>query len=195
MNLNYLGDALDHWKGSLLQYLLAAGALDELAVDPMATDAPWVEDDFSVYARLLHIEPRQIIRHKAPLTPRDHYFREIEHARDLFLDPDTGIATSRPKREHVRPKDVNELLRSPSRLVAVYQHIRVEKTSERVDACVRAVNATAGWCSYESRTVAMLFFCGDARRTQMIFTALRRLLGKHTEGKVRCDGREARHLR
>jgi hypothetical protein len=43
MNLKYLGDTLDHWKGCLFEYLQAQCVLRDFAVDPMATefqDAP-----------------------------------------------------------------------------------------------------------------------------------------------------------
>ena len=43
MNREYLGDALDHWKGSMLSNLQAAGLLHHLAVDMMASDE-WKED-------------------------------------------------------------------------------------------------------------------------------------------------------
>jgi len=48
MNQAYLGDALDHWKGSLIAILRRhqPPLLNRLAVVPMATDAQeWGEDD------------------------------------------------------------------------------------------------------------------------------------------------------
>jgi len=38
MNLRYLGDALDHWKGSLFESLQQANILHDFAVDAMASD-------------------------------------------------------------------------------------------------------------------------------------------------------------
>jgi hypothetical protein len=94
MNLKYLGDALDHWKGSLFECLQFAEVLRDLAADPMAADQDqWSDADFSLYARLLHIRQEQVIRHKESLFSRDSYFAEIVHQGDLFLDPDTGVAT------------------------------------------------------------------------------------------------------
>jgi hypothetical protein len=192
MNLDYLGDALDHWKGSLFQYLQTEGTLRDFAVDPMVTDhEEWTEDDFVLFARLLHIKRRQIIRHEAPLTARDRYFAEIAHKGDLFLDPDTGIATSgaSPIAKYVRPREAAALLHSArGRVLAVYQHVRAQKTCARVRRCVAAIAKeidAAGWCSYESSTVAMLFLCSDARRAQEVRGALQRLLGRHVQRRVR----------
>jgi hypothetical protein len=39
MNLKFIGDAFDHWKGSLLGELAEADLLSDLAIDPMLTDA------------------------------------------------------------------------------------------------------------------------------------------------------------
>jgi hypothetical protein len=200
MNLEHLGDALDHWKGSLFQYLRTKCILQDFAVDPMVTDhEPWTEDDFVVFARLLHIEPRQIIRHEASLTARGPYFDEIVHRGDLFLDPDIGIATSgaAPIAKYVKPREVAELLHpGRGRVLAVYQHVRGQKTYARVDGCVAAIAKeidAVGWCSYESSTVAMLFLCSDATRTQEVCSALHALLGRHGERRVRfgTNGRRA----
>jgi hypothetical protein len=199
MNLDYLGDALDHWKGSLFQYLQTEGILRDFAVDPMVTDRKkWTEDDFVLFARLLHIKRRQIIRHEAPLTARGHYLAEIAHKGDLFLDPDTGIATkgASPIAKYVKPREVAALLHSAGgRVLAVYQHVRAQKTCARVDGCVAAIAKeidAAGWCSYESSTVAMLFLCSDATRAQEVWSALHRLLGRHGERRVRFGKWEAR---
>lgn len=192
MNLEYLGDALDHWKGSLFEYLQSERVVRGLVVDPLYTDGDqWTDDDFALYACLLRIKPKQIIRHKASLADRASYFAEIRQNGDLFLDPDTGIATNgaSPIAKYVKPTEVATLLQScGSRLVAIYQHVRAQKTCTRVDGClgaIRTIVADAGWCSYESPTVAMLFLCGDGRRTREVGEALRRLLGRHVERRVR----------
>ena len=39
MNLKYLGDTLDHWKGSVFQILQEAKLLRNLEVDAMMTDS------------------------------------------------------------------------------------------------------------------------------------------------------------
>jgi len=197
MNLDYLGDALDHWKGSLFEYLRAKNLLRDFAVDPMATDRErWHEADFSLFARLLRIGPDRIIRHEASLLARPQYFAEIAHGGDIFLDPDTGIATSGSSEaaKYVRPRELATLLASPrGRVVAVYQHVRAQKASVRVDRCLaviaKEIDAVA-WCSYESPTVAMLFLCDEDTRTREIATALKELLGRHAERRVRSGTRQ-----
>lgn len=196
MNLEYLGDALDHWKGSLFEYLQAQCVLRDFAVDPMATDQDqWSEADFSLFARLLRIQRHQIIPHEVSLLSRARYFAEIVHRGDIFLDPDTGIDTSGSSQiaKYVRPTEVATLLRSTHRpLVAVYQHVRAQKTCVRVDGCLTALakKIATGWCSYESPTVAMLFFCDEDTRTREIAKALAELLGRHAERRVRYGSKE-----
>jgi hypothetical protein len=191
MKLEYLGDALDHWKGSLFEYLKAEGTLNELAVDPMATDRDsWKEGDLQIYARLLHVERHLIIPHRARLADREQYFAEITHNGDLFLDPDTGIATSHTSQaeKYVRRKELAALLRHPeSRVVIVYQHIRAQKTRERIKKCVDVVKQEVEpvrWCSYESPTAAMLFLCNDGARIGRVQEALNTLLGGQAEKRV-----------
>lgn len=165
MNLTHLGDALDHWKGSLFACLEQGNALHNFAVDAMATDAdPWRPSDLKLYARLLHVEPGRILPHKAMLEEnRKAYFGEIAHDGDLFLDPDTGINTSclSPARRYVKPEEVAHLLQSVSRrVVAVYQHGSRQTMCDRVDCCVAAVakKAPVAWCSYESPNVSCCSF-------------------------------------
>ena len=193
MNLAYLGDALDHWKGSLFQFLEAERLVRNFAVDPMATDgAQWTVDDFELFARLLRVTDPQILRHRFSLSARDKYFAEITHSGDLFLDPDTGIDTGSgsPVDKYVKPQEIGNLLKTPDgRVVAVYQHVRAQKTSIRVDVCLAAlINFVdhTGWCSYESGNVAMLFLSRDITRTTAIANGFGHLLGRHAEGRVRA---------
>jgi hypothetical protein len=157
----------------------------------MATDRDqWNEADFLLFARLLRIKRHQIIPHEASILSRARYFAEIAHGGDIFLDPDTGIATSgsSQREKYVMPTELATLLRSiHGRVVAVYQHVRAQKTSVRVDACLAALakEIAAGWCSYESPTVAMLFLCHEDLRTRKIAKVLEELLGRHTERRVR----------
>src|SRR5213080_2708458 len=127
MNLSYLGDALDHWKGSLFEFLLARHLLHDFAVDPMASDlASWRDADYDIFADLLRVPRRRIICHSLNLTSRDQYFAEIRHGGDLFLDPDTGIATGKVARpeQYVQTRDIWSLLSNgTNRLVIVYQHV------------------------------------------------------------------------
>ena len=132
MNLMYLGDALDHWKGSLFEFLQAEQLLRDFAVDPMATDGHfWEDTDFALFARLLRINANQILRHEFPLVQRAPYFNEIDHAGDLFLDPDTGIQTggNGHPAKYVKPHELAGLL-----------HNREHENRCRVSARARAAN-------------------------------------------------------
>ncbi len=191
MNLSYLGDALDHWKGSLFEFLQARQLLHDFAVDPMASDLrSWRDADYALFADLLRVPRDRILSHSVTLTSHNRYFAEIHHKGDLFLDPDTGIATGRVAypEQYVQPRDIWSLLSNGlNRLVVVYQHVRARKTAERIDevvACVAgSINLT--WCSYESGTVAMLFLSLAEHRTQDIATALTEKLGRHAAKRIR----------
>jgi hypothetical protein len=96
MKLAYLGDAHDHWKGSVFQYLQEGEILRNFLVDSMATDAsPWNTANSKLYAHLLRIEETQLVQHDRTLfqdrKSRRRYFLNIPPTGDLFLDPDTGI--------------------------------------------------------------------------------------------------------
>ena len=68
MNLAYLGDALDHWKGSLFEYLCGMKVLRRFAIDPMISDrSEWKNEDFSRYAHLMRIGEIQLIHHEHDL--------------------------------------------------------------------------------------------------------------------------------
>ena len=192
MNLIHLGDALDHWKGALFERLQRVQLLTSLAVDPMTTDAPlWTKADSHLYATLLHVAPAQILQHQALLTTdRRGYFGEITHATDLFLDPDIGIATAGIRNgspHHLKADEFHALLGAhSSRIVAVYQHIRGISTEERINQ-IRHVLALDGGpccCSYESPTVAMLFFCRTPKRLKAIHANFNALLGQRAKGRT-----------
>ena len=192
MNRKYLGDAFDHWKGSLFELLEGTHALRDLAVDPMASDlAEWTPQDFSLFAKLLRVTPDQIVRHSHPLQDRTKYFEELLHPGDLFLDPDTGIATGSVKNQtqYVHPMEVGNLIASrPDRIVTVYQHVRAQRVADRVDSVLAALAAHAKakeWCSYESGTVAMIFLAGEVERMKAVRRTFSDLLGAHAEGRIR----------
>lgn len=192
MNLRYLGDALDHWKGSLFEFLRANNALDNFAVDPVATDLPdWREDDFALFARLLRVPRDRILTHRFPARERQRYFGEIKHKGDIFLDPDVGVATGRVRirERYVYPEDVWRLLTSGlNRLVIVYQHVRGARTVARVDRVIGRMGGSGllSWCSYESGTVAMVFLSLAPHRIRDINNAFRTMLGAHGNGRIRC---------
>jgi hypothetical protein len=194
MNLDHLGDALDHWKGSLLEGMQCENLLDGLAADAMATGAPkdWIPEDLGFYATLLRLEQRQILKHTVQLqTDRAQYFREIaDHSADLFLDPDIGIATSHVAHEwrYLKPKELHNLLDAArSRVVAVYQHIRGITPLERLRKIMSVLSDKAQpfcCCSYESSTVAMLFFSSNSSRIEVIHKHHTTFLGRHAANRT-----------
>jgi hypothetical protein len=146
MNRKYLGDALDHWKGSLFESLQQRDALRDFAVDTMATDMnDWQSEDINVFSRLLRIRTSQIIRHTVTLKTREKYFAEIEHSGDLFFDPDTGIQTGPVKNpaQYIQPGEILHFLKNHERIVGVYQHVRAQAASGRVDAVCRTLSAVS----------------------------------------------------
>ncbi len=193
VNLTFLGDALDHWKGSLFELLQKSELLTDFAVDPMAPDWPsWQPEHLNTFARLIRIDKRQIISHDASLWDRKAYFREINRRGDLFLDPDTGIATGRVEdiSRYVTPGEICSLLSYPDRLVAVYQHVRARVTAERVDEVCHAVNGNADglhWVSYESASVAMVFFSHSESRSASVANCFRQFLGKDASRRIRTS--------
>ncbi len=195
MNLKFLGDALDHWKGSLFDSLQKAQALQDFAADPMASDLEsWLQEDFDLFARLLRITPGQLISHRASLEDRAGYFGEILHQGDLFLDPDTGVETpgvKEDRRRYVKPAEVGKLLdRSTGRLLMIYQHVRGKRVSDRVDKVLNTLRDEIGdfrCCSYESPTVAMLFLSRLPPRTTSVAKHFKTLLGRHGDGRIRLS--------
>ena len=198
MKLDYIGDALDHWKGSILEDLQKANLLRYLTVDAMASDAEsWVDDDWVLYARMLRICKQQIMSHQNHLS-NEHsvYIEEIIHKGDLFLDPNTGIATC-PVKKTSRPdyllmSDLRKLLRhDDSRVIAVYQHVRGQQTRCRLNRIVSDLQELDGSfvCgSYESSVVAMMFLSRNVQRVEFITNHFRALLGRHADNRVHLWG-------
>lgn len=199
MNLQYLGDALDHWKGAILAYLQAKSQLVNLSVDAMAADADeWQDGDRVLFASLLHVQASQLVNHCHNLvTARAAYFGEIAHAGDLFLDPDTGIATGPVQYpwQYATPQEIHTLLSAhPTRTVAVYQHIRARRTRDRIQEIIAVLAQTQpnfACASYESATVAMLFLSRSADRIAAISKSFRNWLGRHADGRIGVWTQEA----
>lgn len=191
MHLDYLGDALDHWKGSIFADL-QTNHLIRFAADPMPTDAPdWTPFHRQLYARLLHIQQSQIVLHVHDLSQRRaEYFAEIDHDGDLFLDPDNGIQTSRPndRAKYITPNEIHERLAKHSdHILAVYQHIRATRTRDRLNQIVdvlSSVDPRFTCCSYESGTVAMLFLSRNVARIDSIFNHFKTSLGDRAQRRI-----------
>ena len=192
MNRTFLGDALDHWKGSLIRQLQDEGLVRNLAVDPMLTDAKkWSDDEVATYARLLHVRRGQVLSRSARLAESrtEHFKKAGQHQGDIFLDPDTGIRTGRVKapERYVATGEIGELLSLvPERLLMVYQHgARAQGLSSRIETVIRALRDQTDcpfcWSSYESGTVAMLFLSRTYDRTHGIAQHFRGKLGSCAE--------------
>jgi hypothetical protein len=192
MNLRYLGDALDHWKGSLFEHLQNAKLFRDLAVDAMSSDAEdWQATDWQLFAKLLRVKDAQVVQHTRSLAvDRSGYFQEIAHRGDLFLDPDTGIATSKVGNasQYLFAAELHGLLgREPERIVAVYQHIRAQKTRDRLQNVITSLKlpeSPFSCCSYESGTVAMLFLSRSENRVDGIYQDFESLLGSHAARRI-----------
>lgn len=195
MNLKVLGDALDHWKGSIFAFLREGHVLQNFAIDTMISDPNgWTRRDQEVFARVLRVPISELIQHHASLENREAYFGEISHSGDLFLDPDIGIATSKRVKnlkQYVLPVEIGSLLNmSSGRLLAIYQHVRGQKVTHRVDqinSLLETFIGEFGWCSYESGGVAMLFFSRDAARTNGVADCFTNLLGHRAGQRIRSS--------
>jgi len=180
MNLEYLGDAFDHWKGSLIS-ILRPRLICPLTVVPMATDAGnWTPEDWQAYRRLLHLGRADIICELPFAAMRDGYFEGVSRDRDIFLDPDTGIATGNARRKHVEIQELNGLLNgSKNRLLMIYQHSARNNFHLRlVDIAGHVQENIQGshFAVYECRQVAMFFISLDRKRIRDIGKALRAYL-------------------
>lgn len=191
MNLRFLGDALDYWKGAILSDLRSEKLLTNLRVDAMASDT-WQPDDLALFSHLLRVRKGDFVSHRYHLCEqRQKYFAEISADGDLFLDPDTGIQTSPVKHlEHyLKPSELFEILGAKKdRIVAVYQHVSRVKTRRRVQRILSTLEHEKKgdfFCvSYESATVALLFFSHERKRAEGIQNYLCSLLGNHAAHRV-----------
>ena len=174
MNTEYLGDALDYWKGTVLGGLQRQGCLYNLVVDAMPTDE-WEEAHWRIYARLLQVKHEQVMIHQTyDWKKGESYFEEFNELKerfngcDVFLDPDTGIYTGNRSGgpQHVDPRVIETLLNG-SNVVLVYQHGAWQKMYERIDKvvkCVRQSGDNVECLSYQASQTAMLFFSRSSSR-------------------------------
>lgn len=187
VNQRHLGDALDHWKGSVIGLLDAA--LRDVHVIPMFTDedpvASWSEAHLRLYARLLRVPRDRIMHSHTPFcaSNRADYFSTLRLSAnaDAFLDPDNGIAPEGGGHsKHVRPNELATLLPVDSRrIVMVYQHSfrthdYVEVSLRRV-VDSRSVVGTAAF-AYHAGAVAMIFASRCRPRLIEIHKAMTRVL-------------------
>ncbi len=194
MRLKFLGDAYDHWKGSVFECLQQLKLLNDFRVDAMAGDQEaWRPEHYALYAKLLRIERDQLVSHACTCTLKGNragYFDKIPAGGDLFLDPDTGIRTGRVKDpcRYVTPAEIVSLLkRNKDRVIAVYQHVQGKGTRHRVEEVLDALHNLESrfFCiSYESSTVALLFISLRHERVEAIKNHFHVLLGGLAKDRI-----------
>jgi hypothetical protein len=193
MNLRFLGDALDHWKGSVFEGLQSSNVLEDFRVDAMDSDIDnWRPEDRSLYAKLLRVRESQIVEHKVTLdSSRKEYFDEIPLYGDLFLDPDTGIKprSSGDIRQYIKHEELFFLMNHErQRIVAVYQHgsrnLSMRRRVENVLTMLRSVHQNCYCISYDSSYVALLFLSFGRNRIKAVSNYFRGLLGPHADNRI-----------
>jgi len=181
MNLAHLGDALDHWKGSLIELI---GGKDMRVVPMFTDDNPWAEQQIEVYARLLHLNPGDVLKKDLRFcaSTRHDYFHDLgEH--DLFLDPDTGVAPddNGATEKHVLASEIAGLVAvAPSRLLLIYQHASRDK--EGLPKKLKSLHSTKGLntCdifAYDSGAVSVVVISQNRERAQGALARLQCWLG------------------
>ena len=191
MNSGHLGDAFNHWKGSLISLLVSKQLLGSLVVEPMITDPEaWPEEDIQTYKRLLRLEalgPEAIFH--ATLTfhgaNREDYFNELPKDGDIFLDPDIGFEPKKGGNEHIKVTEVINLLK-PDRVVMVYQHSAHSNFGQRLDEIRNklAAEAKAHCTVCECGQVAMFFISLKKNRIDKIKAVLQKYLRGTAQRRV-----------
>ena len=183
MRRKYLGDALDFWKGAMLE---AVGHRAGLCVAAMITDKKaWNHEEAATYADLLGVPTGHIELRYFDCKSRQAYFQNLgkrNGRRDYFLDPDIGLDAGLAKKkmkkgkadaQHVTLGDVRQLL-SDTNVVAVYQHSRHEKNWLNKSARLfRALHRVGCECTH----VGMLFVTHSKERAREVHGALEHRLG------------------
>lgn len=191
MNINHLGDAYDHWKGSIIKILNESRNIQNLAVEPMFTDKKtWGQVNVQTYARLLNLWPNDIQHTNLPTWKqwkgrRNLYFKEIRYNGDLFIDPDTGIGTN--GRKYIRVDEIGNLL-DKKRVLMIYQHF-AHKTFENqcriIRNKIRQIRKQATYCVYQCGQVAMIFISRNNGRIRAIEKVLKAHLCGTAERRIR----------
>jgi len=183
MNLKYLGDALDHWKGSLIQRLSNQGHIIDLHADPLITDdRSWNDEEITVYSNMLNIGKNRILNSSKVFRGNIVGYFSSSYSGDLFLDPDTGIATGQRNYKLVSVGELKSLLNiNTNRVVSVYQHnAQGMIMTERVNQVIKHIHKNIPGIfstSYESATVAMLFLSYNKKRILNVADHHRDMLG------------------
>ena len=178
MNTKFLGDAFDHWKGSLISFLSINRLVKNVVVEPMITnDSKWSKEDLETYSRLLKLESSSQICHGQSTFSgdRETYFDALPKNADIFLDPDIGIATSTAGKKRVRVAELEKLLVNADRVLIVYQHSargffykRLIQIGDRISRDIPNVH----YAVYECGRVAVFFISLNKARIEELFNFL-----------------------
>ena len=178
MNLKYLGDAMDFWKGGVIYRIKKWGF--NLKVLPCFTNAPpmWKPPSayLNLYCKILNISVPDILNPSSqfPTSPRADYFNNLP-TDDLFIDPDTGIHIgSKPQKTHISTSDLNTLLKiKEERLLFVYQHS--SRSKKYLNKTVKAVSKSkdlpgVNAFGYYAGSVSLVVLSKDKNRLNKIKT-------------------------
>ncbi|MGD0275598.1 MAG: hypothetical protein ABSB79_06025 [Syntrophales bacterium] len=142
----------------------------------MITDPKiWTNKQLGLYATLLNLTNNRILNYDKIFkgAPRIKYFQSINHTGDLFIDPDTGIATGKkitPKRIFIDEIDLL-LKKNSDRVIAIYQHNARGKMSDRLNEVIKHILKKIRdlYCTYYmSSNVAMIFISKNGVRIKKI---------------------------
>jgi hypothetical protein len=195
MNREHLGDALDHWKGSLISILYRHRLIHDLRVVPMMTHPPeWTDEDWSTYARLLKCRLADIRSRDLPFFNRakarkEYFERVMKEDSDLFLDPDIGIKAN-GNEQYIKIQEIRDLLmgaKKNGRLLMIYQHsarnnprLHFVGIAGRLEASIPGAHIAV----YDGTQAGMFFISWDGRRIHAIERTLRGHLGGTAEKRV-----------
>lgn len=164
MNLEHLGDALDHWKGGVIELL--RDSLRDLHVVPMFTDndpAVWNETRLKLYVRLMRVPRERIVGCDQPYHTRERhkYFAglNLPATADVFVDPDIGISSaSCGTCRHIRMDDLDRILGDSQRVVLAYQHVHriLDSVNQSLGRVVESLKGTSAF-AYNVGPAAILF--------------------------------------
>lgn len=186
MNLRHLGDAFDHWKGTMLEITCPKGA----RIVPMFTDENrWNRKQLEAYARLLRVSSKDVLHSETRFSngSRGTYF-DIPESGDLFLDPDVGICTNaRPKKEHIAPSEIAAiLLVSRPRILLIYQNKWQRKTMRETLNMVLSTERLEKFYrfGFDAGQVGIIFISCDRKRIVKAMERVQSWLGPVAPNRI-----------
>ena len=194
MQRDFLGDALDFWKGDLLSRLEAGRVANDVHVLPMLTDAPWVQPELDTYASLLRRRTEQIILAQVRFGTgsRSSYSSDANRvwAGDIFVDPDIGVHDAGGS-ECVRLDELRVLLdpgklAATDRLLIVHQHRGQRQTRDAAIESWQKRIAPLGvpTCILSCEQVGLFFVSRAESRIAELRRFLEKMLGPTARSRV-----------